>query len=324
MSRVRSAILEWVEQGRLPRDAVPAAMRDAGILPGRDDWRRFLDLMLLWMGVIFCAAGVIFFFAFNWQAMGRFAKFGLVEGLILASLLMCWRLDLNGMAGKAALLAASLLVGALLALVGQTYQTGADTWELFMVWALAIFPWVVASRFGALWLVGIALANLAVALYFQAFGRWLGIVFDGERRLWALLALNTVALCVWEFAADRGVIWLRGRWPARILAVASGVFISLLAVWNVIEFRSHGLAVLAVYAAWMLAAYLAYRLRMRDVFVLAAGVLSLIIFIAALLSRQFLKHDNGWSFLFIGMVVIGLSAVGGLWLKSVATGEEGA
>lgn len=324
MSGSRAEILEWVKQGRLSRDAMPTALHLAGITPDRNAWRKFLDRLALWLGVIFCAAAVIFFFAYNWKEMGRFTRFGLVEALIVASVLACWRQDLNHVAGQATLLLASLLVGALLALVGQTYQTGADTYELFAVWALAILPWVVVSCFGALWLVWLGLANLAVMLYFQTFGRWLGIVFDFENQLWVLFALNTVALCIWELAAYRGVSWLRERWPVRILAVASGAAISVLAVWAVLDNRSNKMAALPAYAIWMFAAYFAYRLRMRDVFVLAAGVLSLIIFIAAFLSKQMLHHDSAGGFLFIGLVVIGLSALGGLWLKSVATEEDGA
>ena len=47
----------------------------------------------------------------------------------------------------------SLFTGALLALVGQTYQTGADTYELFALWAFAITAWVAVARLPALWLV---------------------------------------------------------------------------------------------------------------------------------------------------------------------------
>ena len=54
----------------------------------------------------------------------------------------------NRPAGKAALLAAALLTGGLLALIGQTYQTGADTFELFATWAALILPWVLAIQQG--------------------------------------------------------------------------------------------------------------------------------------------------------------------------------
>jgi hypothetical protein len=61
-----------------------------------------------------------------------------------------------------------------------------------------------------------------------------------------------------------------------------------------------------------------YRYWLRDVFVLAGGVLSAIIVITVFLSKQMLPHDRGGAFLFIGLLIIGLSACGGLWLKTVA------
>jgi uncharacterized membrane protein len=133
------------------------------------DWRSFIDRLLLWCGTLLIAVGVIFFFAFNWQEMGRFAKFGLAEVPIVVSVAVCWKLGLDRLSGKAALLAATILIGALLALVGQTYQTGADPWQLFAVWALMVLPWVVIGRFGALLLFWVSLVNVALFLYFQTF-----------------------------------------------------------------------------------------------------------------------------------------------------------
>ncbi|MET0346849.1 MAG: DUF2157 domain-containing protein [Casimicrobiaceae bacterium] len=59
--------------------------------------------------------------------------------------LAVWR-GLDTLPGKAALVVAALLVGALLALVGQVYQTGADRFELFAAWAVAIVAWVLVAR----------------------------------------------------------------------------------------------------------------------------------------------------------------------------------
>jgi hypothetical protein len=50
--------------------------------------------------------------------------------------------------------------------------------------------------------------------------------------------------------------------------------------------------------------------------VLAGGVVAVV---AALLSRVMLeRHAQAGALLFIGMVVIGMSAAGGWWLKQVA------
>lgn len=323
MNENRTEILEWIEQGRLQADALPTALRLAGLRPSRADWHRFFNQLTLWLSAIFCATAVIFFFAYNWQAMGLFAKFGLVELLIIASLVLYWRLDSNRLTSQAALLFATLLVGALLALVGQTYQTGADTYELFAVWAIAVLPWVAVSRFGALWLFWLGLINLAAIFYYQTFGGWFGFLFDTEQIMWALFILNTTALCVWEFAAHSGVSWLCERWSVRILAVTSGSLITSLAIWAIVDFNEHGnINAVLVYLVWMVVAYLIYRHILLDVFILAGGVLSGIIFITVWLSKLMLEHDDGSSFLFIGFVVIGLSAAGGFWLKSVVNAEK--
>jgi uncharacterized membrane protein len=323
MNRNRTEILEWIEQGRLQSDALPTALRLAGLRPSRADWRSFFNQLTLWLSAIFCATAVIFFFAYNWQAMGLFAKFGLVELLIIASLVLYWRLDSKHLTAQAALLFATLLVGALLALVGQTYQTGADTYELFAVWAIAVLPWVAVSRFGALWLFWLGLINLAAIFYYQTFGGLFGLLFDNEQIVWALFILNTTALCVWEAAAQLGISWLRERWSVRILAVASGSLITSLAIWAIADFYEHGnINAVLVYLVWMVVAYLVYRHVLLDVFVLAGGVLSGIIVITVWLSKLMLEHDDGSSFLFIGFVVIGLSAAGGFWLKSVVNAEK--
>ena len=319
MSEKRTAILDWIAQGRLQTEALPTALRLAGLSPTRSDWREFFNQLSLWLGAICCATAVIFFFAYNWQAMGRFAKFGLVEILIIASLLLCWKSDLNRMTGQAALLFAALLVGALLALVGQTYQTGADSYQLFAIWAIAILPWVVISRFSALWLVWLGLINLTALLYYQTFNGLLGFLFDDAQMVWALFIFNTVALCCWEFAAQRGVSWVGERWALRLLAVASGSLMTTLAIWAIVD--DHNTIALLVYPVWLLAAYVVYRHVCKDVFVLAGGVLSVIIVITVWLSNVLLRHDDGGAFLFIGLVIIVLSALGGYWLKSISNEE---
>ena len=80
-----------------------------------------------------------------------------------------WRLGPERATGKAALLVAAILLGVLLALFGQTYQTGADTWELFATWAALITPWVIVGRFAGLWMLWLALLNVAIVLYFWFF-----------------------------------------------------------------------------------------------------------------------------------------------------------
>jgi uncharacterized membrane protein len=323
MRVARDVIIEWIEQGHVRSQDLPQAFVLAGVTPDGNAWRHFIAGLLLWLGAVLLAAGTIFFFAYNWQALGRFAKFGLLEGLFVAAAAAAWYYGLEKIAGQAFLLLAALLTGALLALIGQTYQTGADPYELFAVWALLILPWVAVVRVAALWLMWVALLNLAIVLYFQAFRGLFGVVFADGNLLWILFALNTAALAAWEFAAFRGVNWMRGRWPARAFATASGALAATLALWAIFDGRSSiGPFALSAYALWMAAVYFYYRHRKRDLFMLAGGVLSAIVVVAAFLGDSMLERADAGGFLFIGLVVIGMSAAGALWLKKIGAEED--
>jgi uncharacterized membrane protein len=316
----RSEILDWAQQGRITTGRLRQALELGAVLPTAGEWRRFLDLLLLFLGAVLLACGVIFFFAFNWQNLGRFEKFGLVEAPILGVLVILWRTGVESVAGKGAVLVAALLAGALLGLVGQTYQTGADTFELFAAWAAAILPWVLVARFPSLWLVWLALVNLATALYFQTFQGLLGVPFGPERQLWLFFALNTGALALWEVSALR-LEWLRERWAVRIVGTASGCIATVLALMAVFGWKaSSGMGALAWFG-WLVVAYIVYRHLIRDVYLLAVGALSVIVVATAFLGEQMRMQDAGvW--LLMGLAVIGMSAVAGIWLRHVAAEEE--
>jgi uncharacterized membrane protein len=312
----RATILTWAEQGAI--EDAPAALAAAGVPPSANAWRAFLDRLLLWSGAAALAAAVVFFVAHNWSALGRYAKFGLLELLVIAAVIAYWRLGAEKASGKAALLVACIVLGALLALVGQTYQTGADTFELFAAWAALIVPWVVIGRFAALWILWLALLNLAVALYFRTFGGWLGFVLADDDQLWILFALDTAALVAWELAARRAD-WMASRWAPRVLAVASGTVITALALHAVVEPHAARAITLPAYAAWLAGVYLAYVRFARDLFVVAGACLSAIAVFTTFLAVHLFKaaHDAG-GFLLLALLVIGMAAASGWWLKRLA------
>lgn len=313
----RGELFKWIADGHLVAEALPEASRLAGMLPGRMEWRRFLDGLALWSGATFLALAVIFFFAYNWKELGSFTRFGIAELLLAASVLASWRLGVERTVGKAALLAATLLVGALLALVGQTYQTGADPWELFATWSLFVLPWVAISRFPALWLVWLALVNLALALYHSAFAGFFGLVLGTQTLLWTLTVVNTVALAVWELAARRGTPWLAERWPPRLIATFVAGYFTMLAAWGIVGRSSAGFPELLGYFAWVVCAYQIYRRCIRDLYVLALEVLSIVCVASIFLGHNLGDRDAG-ALLLVGVTVLGLSAAGGWWLRAVA------
>jgi len=107
------------------------------------------------------------------------------------------------------------------------------------------------------------------------------------------------------------------------VATASLGYATLLVTWAIVDHESGGVAAFAGYAALLACAYASYRHRIRDLYVLALGVLSLVIVVAVFLGNNLLRHgDAAGSFLFIGLTVLGLSAAGGWWLRVVAREVE--
>lgn len=322
MAASRDVIIDWAERGHIRPEDLPRALAIVGVKPDSRAWYRFIATLLLSLGALLVAVGIIFFFAYNWQAIGRFGKFGLLEGVFMVAAGAAWFYGPGKIAGQAALLLTTLLTGALLALIGQTYQTGADTYQLFALWAVLIVPWVVVSRVAALWLIWIALINLAIAMYFQAFPGLFGVVFAGEALIWVLFAVNAIALVVWEVAARRGPHWLQGRWPPRVLNTAAGVMITTLALSAILDGSGVEHLRLLVYVAWLGAIYACYRRFATDLFALAGGVLSTVIVVAALLGKLLLDSANADGFLLIGVVVITMSGAGAWWLRRIAAEDD--
>lgn len=320
----RSEFVNWIDCGAVEPGHGLQAARVAGILPDNARWLRFIDGLLLLTGALALASGVVFFVAFNWDALGRFGKFALVQALLLAAVLLYWRLGALKAAGQAALLLAAVLLGVLLALYGQTYQTGADPWQLFATWAVLMLPWAAVGRFAPLWLLWLLLLNLAATLYYDARFGLLGVAFASkDDLLWLLFLLNSAAWVVWEGAAHR-FDWLSlGRWPVRLIATASGFVITNLVLRSIFDPDSPPIALAwGVYIAWLGALYFAYRKQPpglgTDLYMLAGACLSVIVCLTSLTANFLLKGSEvAGAFLLLALLVVGLAAIAAAWLRQV-------
>jgi len=128
-------------------------------------WLKFLKTLFFSLGVGFTTAGILFFFAYNWADLNKFVKLGLIEVLIIAITLtvVCATIHLN--VKKILLTSAVMLVGVLFAVFGQIYQTGANAYDFFLGWSMAVVLWVIISDFAPLWLIFVILINTTFILY---------------------------------------------------------------------------------------------------------------------------------------------------------------
>lgn len=318
MSSKRSLIVQWTDQGLLDAAQLHKALATSGILPGPGDWRGFIDKLFLVLGGMALAMSVLFFIAYNWGAFDRYAKFGLVQAAIIVSVLAYWRLGADKLSAKVALLASTILLGVLLALYGQTYQTGADPWQLFFNWALLMLPWALVGRFAAIWIVWVLLVNLSITLYFQA---RVGFLFmaagSAEQAAWVVFAFNAVVLAAWEILALR-YDWLNARWAVRVVAWIAGSVITVLAVTAIVSHRGVSMAPIPVYLLSIGLLYYIYRHRVKDLFMLAAGCLSAIIFVTSLFAEAVLSGGgDAGGFLLLAIIVIAMGAGSAYWLRHV-------
>ena len=153
MTQHRRTIDKLIAQDILPLEQANAAARHLGVYPTKRDWLAFFDKALLIIGVVALALALVFFIAYNWLYLGKAGKFALVEGALVLTIaafaFLAYRRKFK-LVQQLLLFIASIITGSLLALFGQVYQTGADTWQLFASWALLIVPWVVIARMPAL------------------------------------------------------------------------------------------------------------------------------------------------------------------------------
>lgn len=311
----RSWLIDLITDGKIAQDDIARAVELAELAPTPQAWHRLIDRMLIWLGALLLAFALLFFVAYNWSGFGNYSKFALIEVLLIGTVGLYWLWHDDLLKSRVTLLVASILTGVLLALFGQTYQTGADPWELFFNWALLITPWVVISRFSVLWVVWLALLNLSILLYINTFGpvfRWYLPI--EELLFWILFLLNTTAWVIWELASKR-FAWLDDGWSLRLIAFASSTAITWLMLATIVE--KSNLFTLIAWVSWLISIYTVYRRFKTDLFMLTIYSFSLGTVFITFLVYHVASADTLGSLLLIGLIIIGISTALTLWLKSV-------
>ena len=316
MTSSRKYIISLIEQGVIPEENVQESLNVLEVRPPPHSWRTFLDHLFLWVAGCALGLSVIFFVAYNWEAVDRLVKFGLIQVLILGAIITYCKFSEHKIIGKVSLLVATLFLGALMALYGQTYQTGADPWQLFFNWSLLMLPWALIGRFPALWIIWVGLINLSIVLYYQTFRGVFGFLFSSEESLWWIIFIfNACVLFTWEVLCKKW-LWMNERWAIRLLGFGCGVAITGLGLFTIFDGDTGSFGGLA-WLVWSLLLYWVYRRLKPDLFMLAGGCLSGIVVIVALLSKHLLKDFNAGIFLLLAFIVIGLGTSAAVWLRTI-------
>jgi len=247
--------------------------------PTAAQWRAFWQTALQSAGIISLSAGAIFFLAANWQHMSRWQRFGLFEALFLICAVFVWFKPANHVIGALGLSGLTVLTGVLFGLFGQTFQTGANTYELFFAWAALSLPFAWLSRQTGLWAFWCVVLNVALTLYAQMRSQW-GFFSDfGEIVTWLVLGGINLALA-WVF-----LLRLRSQWLSRFLLLIAASYItfgSLGLAFGANNPQFAGVVYLATCSALIL---FAWQSKPKDIFPLTLLAINLVITSTALFVR---------------------------------------
>lgn len=335
----RFAVYHWIKTKAIKPEAALKALQLAGERTSPDSWPSFIRRLLWILGCLSLVVALLFFIAFNWQIMGPMFKFALLQGSLLLVLLLCalwsWVLvpryafsqQTIELGQTIAQVVLALLVGGLLALYGQVYQTGADPWQLFALWSVLISVMVVTSGQALMWVLWSVLINVAVVLYVDTRPMWLLLMGGTEQAIWLFLMINGLLWLI--------LLWLDGehphslgffkrlrptqRWALQLQALVLLLCFTYMGMAAILDGQKYGV-VFGLTSALGLAAFYAYYRHIRlDSALLALWAMSLISLTFTLVMNIIDGWDSGFNLFLLSMLLIAMTTAAVKWLKAVRT-----
>lgn len=248
--------------------------------------------------------GIILWIAANWETLGRYGRFALLQGVFVA---LCVGAFAKPRARVPLGLLALLTIGGLFAYFGQTYQTGADPWQLFAVWALLALPLCVSVRSDVLWAPWALIVSTGISLWVYAHTSHHWRVEPQDLPIYAVAWVLSLALTLGlspAFARWSG----SGPWAMRTAVTLTTITITTTALGALFD---HDMALLYGLGVFLLAgaaAAMANR-QLFEIFGLSAVGLGLNVLLIFGLGKLLFEgaHGDDW----IGaMLLLGLAAAG--------------
>jgi uncharacterized membrane protein len=309
-------IQDWHQRGLITAEthrALLAQLRPAPL------WRQWASWNLLGLGTTLLLAGIIFFFAYNWQGMTRLERLAVAQVGLFGAAIASRIVGSRTLPGHMLMVAACVMIGVVLAVFGQAYQTGADTYGLFTGWAALMLVWVVAQCFAPLWIVWLSVLSTGIWLYIFDVSPWP----EEEQFRHAFAAtglLHLVALVVREGLLMRGADWLSGTWLRMwlLLAVLANVTVPAVVWAYTWELEPGRAAVVALWALTTGVGFYVYRYRLPSLGALGLILCSGCAVLLSLLAKVFFTNDADLGIgMLYGLVATGVLGAMVAWLRAL-------
>ena len=251
------------------------------------------------VSTLLVGAAVVCFVASNWSEMGRPLQFGLLEAMVL---LPCLGAAFIPKGRVPLALFAFLAIGALFAYFGQTYQTGADPWQLFALWSALGLPLVATVRSETIRVAWIAIAMTGLALWTSGAGALLHEALELECVLGSAAALLLALSLSRPFQRYTGA----GSYASSVAIVCALGLASANAWAGINSNGSAWTSTILIGLIVMVATFYA-RSHFLDILALCACALSLNFLIDTVIVCWMLKASN---FDIAALLIIGVAATG--------------
>lgn len=297
---LRLAVMDLASRYKLSRDDAARLRRLAGIGQQPRQLMRYGPAGLAVAAAVLGGLGIILWIAANWETVTRASRFALLEGVFVV---MCIGALLLPGARVALGLVTLFATGAVLAFFGQTYQTGADPWQLFAWWSVLTLPLCLGVRHDALWTAWSIVTMTALNLWARTGGgfEWTGDMEPPLRQSlrWLVALAPAIALSS-RFRRYTGA----GVWALRVCVLLAASIVVEGALWAVIKTPPAGGYYLGIALLAVMAAAFA-RPALYDLFALCAVALGLNVLVDV---RIAILLTSDRSFRLGGILFTGLAA----------------
>lgn len=304
----RLALLDLVARAGLDEGQAATLLRLAGFDGPAPRLLARARLGITLAGAACVGLGLVFWVAANWGLLSRWQQFTLLQALVAVP---CAVAAARGRGRAVIGLLVLIAIGGLFAYFGQTYQTGADPWQLFALWASLGLPLAWCVRSDAVWaawaivaLVGLTLWERGHAGYGASGSLDIGIV-----RLIGAACAGGLTLALGRFLRP---FTGAGTWAYGTTLVLTAAWVTTTAVLSLADARSglldYWCSVFLTGGAMVLLA----NTKPFDVF--SASVLALSLNTLLVVGMGNVMFKNGtwddWtaSFLMLGLLAAGLLA----------------
>lgn len=277
------------------------------------------------LGISLLLAAIIYFFAANWAGMERMEKVALSAGLVALFYGIAFALTkFRFMHGTHTFLARIFLVGGCItfgvgvALLGQIYNSHADSFGLFLVWSIPALLFALITRYTPFYILSFILVHLTLIMYFYPSLNQIQYSEAEKIGIYAIFAILNLGL----FAViEMG--WFKST-TLKILSFIA-LHISLLTLSNSLSLETYGIWLNTLSLAAIAAGFYYFiQIRMDKLF-LTLNTLAASAF-AVLKFAELAESYYSVIFYFYGLVFVALLLTGNVlffrFLKSLPS--EGA